>query len=85
MRLSVKALSITCALLWAGCVLLVSLANLAFPPYGMHFLQGVSSVYPGFHASRMMIDVLIGTGYALVDGAVGGIIVAVLYNALAHS
>ena len=72
MKLSVKSLAIVSALLWGGGVLFVGLVNLAAPSYGAAFLQCVSSVYPGFHNSRTFVDVLVGTGYALFDGAAGG-------------
>ncbi len=80
MRFSAKALAIVSAILWGAGVLLVGLINLAAPSYGASFLHGLSSVYPGFHASRTVPDVLLGTGYAIVDGAVGGYVFAVLYN-----
>ncbi len=80
MRLSVKALAYTCALLWGGCLLTVGLLNLAAPSYGANFLQSMSSVYPGYHATRSFVDVLVGTGYALVDGGIRGLIFAWLYN-----
>jgi hypothetical protein len=80
MKLSVKSLAIVSALLWGGGVLFVGLVNLAAPSYGAAFLQCVSSVYPGFHNSRTLVDVLVGTGYALFDGAVGGALFGWLYN-----
>lgn len=80
MKLSVRSLAIVSALLWGGGVLFVGLANLAAPSYGIAFLQCVSSVYPGFHDSRTFLDVLVGTGYALLDGAVGGALFGWLYN-----
>jgi len=80
MKLSIKSLTITASLLWGGCVLVVGLANFAMPSYGTVFLQCVSSVYPGFHNSRNFVDVLVGMGYALVDGAAGGAIFAWMYN-----
>ena len=80
MRLSAKALAIVSAILWGGCILVVGLINLAAPGYGANFLHGISSVYPGFHASRTVLDVLVGTGYGIVDGAVGGYLFALLYN-----
>ena len=85
MRLSIKACSISLALLWAGSVLLVGLLNLVFASYGFTFLQMISSVYPGFHNSRTIASVLIGTGYALVDGGVGGFFFAWLYNAFSSA
>jgi hypothetical protein len=80
MALSTRSLAITLALLWGGGVLFVGLVNLAAPSYGTAFLQCVSSVYPGFHDSRTFLDVLVGTGYALFDGAVGGALFGWLYN-----
>ena len=66
MRVSVKGLTIALALLWGGCVLLVGVINLAAPAYGLNFLQLMSSIYPGFHASRGFADVMVGTVYAIV-------------------
>ena len=80
MSLSVKSLAITSALLWGGGVLFVGLVNLAAPSYATIFLQCVSSIYPGFHNSRHFLDVLVGTGYAVFDGAVGGALFGWLYN-----
>jgi hypothetical protein len=80
MTLSVRSLAIVSALLWGGGILFVGLVNLAAPSYGTAFLQCVSSIYPGFHDSRNLLDVLVGTGYALLDGAVGGALFGWLYN-----
>ena len=82
MKLSVKALAITSGLVWGGCILTCGLINLAAPAYAGRFLKLMSSVYPGFHNSRTLHDVLVGTGYGLVDGATGGALVAALYNQL---
>ena len=54
--------------------------NVAAPAYGANFLHGISSIYPGFHASRTVLDVLVGTGYGIVDGGVGGYLFAALYD-----
>jgi hypothetical protein len=83
MKLSIRALTITAALLWGGGLLFVGVLNLAAPSYGVAFLQMMSSVYPGFHAARTFGDVLIGTLYALVDGAICGFLFAWLYNGVA--
>jgi len=83
MRLSVKGLAISAGLLWGGLILFVGLINLAAATYGTSFLQMASSVYPGFHNSRSFVDVLVGTGYGLVDGAVAGLIFGWLYNIFA--
>jgi len=80
MRLSIKACVVSFALLWGGCLLFVGIINLACASYGSAFLQMMSSVYPGFHNSRTILSVLVGTGYALVDGGLGGFFFAWLYN-----
>jgi hypothetical protein len=80
MRLSAKSLAITVALLWGGGILFVGLVNLAAPYYGTAFLQWASSIYPGFHNSRTVVEVLVGTGYGVVDGGVGGLLFGWLYN-----
>lgn len=80
MRLSIKAFTFAAALLWAGGILLVGLINLAVPTYGTHFLELISSIYPGYHATRSFGEVLVGTGYGLVDGGFGGFFLAWLYN-----
>lgn len=83
MRLSVKALALAFGIVWAGGILCVGLVNLAAPAYGAGFLQAVSSIYPGYHNSRHFLDVLVGSGYGLVDGGIGGLIFAWLYNCFA--
>jgi len=85
MQFSLKALAIACGLLWGGLLLVVGLANLAVPTYGSAFLQGMSSVYPGFRASGTFADILVGTGYALIDGALGGLVFGWLYNFIART
>ena len=83
MRLSVKGLALALGILWGGCILLVGIVHLAAPSYGVEFLQLASSIYPGFHNTPHFVDVLVGTGYGLVDGGIGGAILALLYNCFA--
>lgn len=80
MRLSPKALAIVSAVLWGASILCVGLVHQASPQYGTAFLDAVSSFYPGFHGASSFADVLVGTGYGLVDGAAGGLVFAWLYN-----
>jgi hypothetical protein len=79
-RLSVKVMAIVPALLWGGCMLLVGLINMGAPSYGVDFLRMMSSVYPGFHDTRTAGEVIVGTVYGLVDGAIAGIQFTWLYN-----
>ena len=83
MKLSVKAFAITSALLWAGLLLMVGAANLAWPGYGMAFLDGMGSVYPGFHPGTGASSVVVGSLYGLLDAGIGGAIFAWLYNVIA--
>ncbi|MGP8225534.1 MAG: hypothetical protein ACLQGT_05200 [Terracidiphilus sp.] len=83
MRISVKAMAFALGLLWGGGVAFAALAHLAFPSYGIGFLEFVSSIYPGFHGARNFGDAMLGTVYGLFDGAIGGLIFAWLYNLLA--
>jgi len=73
-------MTITGAILWGGSVFCVALANLLWPPYGARFLEVLASIYPGYGAESTFGSMLNVTLYALVDGAVGGLIVAGLYN-----
>jgi hypothetical protein len=83
MRLSVKGLALAIGVLWGGGILLVGIVNLVSPSYGVTFLQMASSIYPGFHNSHHFLDVLVGTGYGLVDGGIGGAMLGLLYNCFA--
>ena len=85
MKPSVKALSMTCALLWGGCVLIVGLINLADPAYGREFLRIMTSVYPGADATRTFGRVLLGGLYGFVDGAIGGWLFAMLFRMFART
>ena len=85
MTLSIRALTFTAALLWGGGVLVCGLANLIWPTYGVAFLQLVSSIYPGYHATRSLGSVAVGTLYALLGGAVCGWLFAWLYNRVART
>jgi hypothetical protein len=83
MRLSLKALAVAAGLLWGGAILFVGLINLARPAYGINFLEIMSSVYPWFHASHTLGDVIVGTVDGLIDGAIAGLLLAWLYNSFA--
>lgn len=80
MRLSVKGLTAAIAFLTGGCFLFVGLLELAFPGYGEAFLKLGASIYPGYHGPDGIGSVIVVTLYGLVDGAIGGAIVACLYN-----
>jgi hypothetical protein len=80
MRLSLKAMTLTGALLWGGCMLAVGLLNWGNSAYGSDFLRLMSSVYPGYHTSPTLGSVAIGTVYGFVDGAIGGFLFGSIYD-----
>ncbi|HUK20941.1 MAG TPA: hypothetical protein VLV45_05210 [Gemmatimonadales bacterium] len=84
MRLNLRALAMALGLIWGGAVFLVGLANLLLPTYGSDFLSLIASIYPGYRVGGF-INVIIGTAYALLDGAACGVIVGWLYNIAAPS
>jgi hypothetical protein len=85
MKLDVKAAAITVGVLWGLLVMLpVGMANLIWPPYGQGFLDVMASLYTGYKATASVGQVMIGTGYGLVDGAIAGAFVAWVYNRLAR-
>ncbi|MCI0620079.1 MAG: hypothetical protein L0387_00110 [Acidobacteria bacterium] len=80
MKLSIKAMALAFGLVWGGGVLVLALINLAPPNYGKAVLELCSSVYPGYHVTGTVGSVFVGTLYALLDGAIGGGVLAWLYN-----
>jgi len=85
MKFDIKALALASAILWGLVMLVTGLANLIWGNYGQQFLQTMSSVYPGYHATRSIGEVIVGTLYGVVDGLVGGAVFAWLYNQFAKS
>ena len=83
MQLSAKAFALTAALFLGGSTFLIGVLHLLDPSYGADYLRAISSVYPGFSASRSVTSVIIGTVYGLVDGAFAGFLFAWVYNFLA--
>jgi hypothetical protein len=80
MKLNLRAIAFAAGVLWAFAVLTTGLANLIWPSYGHAFLQIIASLYPGYNAERSLGDIIIGTLYALVDGAFCGLIFGGVYN-----
>ena len=81
--LSVRGLALAGGILLGGCVLLIGLANLVWPPYGAAFLGTLESIYPGYTNTTGVGAVIIGTLYAVLDGVIAGAIIAWFYNKLA--
>ncbi len=84
MKLSVKSLTITSAVLWGGVCLFVALLNVIWPGYGKAFLDVIGSIYPGYEVTGSLGSVIVGTLYATLDGAVGGALFGWIYNFFAN-
>jgi hypothetical protein len=80
MKLSTKGMALAAGLLWAGSLLVCGLANLWWPPYARAYLDLAASIYPGYHGPAGFGSVLVVTLYGFVDAAVGGALLAWLYN-----
>jgi hypothetical protein len=83
MKLSIKGLTFGAAVTWGLVVLFVGIINLVSHSYGTAFLELIASVYPGYHPVSTLGNVIVGTLYAIVDGAIGGALLAWLYNVAA--
>ncbi|HTS05584.1 MAG TPA: hypothetical protein VMP68_08380 [Candidatus Eisenbacteria bacterium] len=83
MKLGVKGLAMASGILWGFAMLGTGLANLIWGNYGQQFLQTMASVYPGYHATRSIAEVIVGTLYGAVDGFIAGAVFAWLYNQFA--
>jgi hypothetical protein len=82
MKLDGKAAAWTFGLAWGGLMLCVGAGNLVNGAYGQAFLDVMASVYPGYHAEGTFADAIVGALYGIVDGAIGGLVLAWLYNRL---
>jgi hypothetical protein len=80
MRLNLKSLSLAAGILWGLALLGTGFLNLIWPGYGEVFLKMMASVYPGYHAARSIGDLIVGTLYAVIDGAIAGLFFGWLYN-----
>ncbi|MCH8080049.1 MAG: hypothetical protein IIA06_09790 [Proteobacteria bacterium] len=80
MKLSIKALAITAAIIWGGALLIVGSANIIFPGYGSDFLEVMGSIYPGYQPGTGFPSVIIGSLYGVVDAGIGAAIFAWIYN-----
>jgi len=83
MKLSIKGLVIASGTLWALAVLIVGIANVIWPTCGVGFLTLIGSLYPGYQAGAGIASVAVGALYALVDGTIGGVVFAWVYNLFA--
>ena len=88
MKLRVIALALAFGVFFGGSVLVVALANVAYPDYGQDFLNLVGSVCPGYRltlahvtlAHGNVIAAVVGSLYGFTNGAFCGAVFAWCYN-----
>lgn len=83
MRLDVAALTWAMGLLWGAVMAWAAFGDLIFPGYAGAFLEWAASFYPGYHGPAGLGSAVVVTLYGVVDGAVGGFLLAWLYNRFA--
>ena len=79
-RLSVKALAMGLGVSWAACALFTGWASIF--GWGTKFVEMMSSVYIGY--TPTFLGGIIGAIWGFVDGAIGGVIIALVYNVIAR-
>ncbi len=80
MPLNPKGFAYAMAALCGLGALFVGLLNMVSPSYGVSLLVILASIYPGYHLTSTIGSVVVLTGYAMMDGAVKGWVLAWLYN-----
>ena len=84
MQINVRAFALTIGILWGANFLLLGILIHLFPNYGETWIQLWVDVYPLYEGSGSVLDTFIGTAFGLVDGTLGGAVVAWLYNRIAR-
>ena len=79
MKINIKAFGLTCGLLWGLGVLGLTWWVILFEG-STHDMMLLGHIYRGYDISPA--GSLIGAAYGLVDGGVGGVVFAWLYNVL---
>jgi hypothetical protein len=77
-KLSVKGLAVALGVSWAALVLFVGWVSIF--GWGTKFVEVLSSVYIGYAST--FVGGIIGAIWSFVDGAIGGLIIALVYNAM---
>ena len=79
MRLSVRGLALAIGVTWGVGVFCLGLASMA--GWGVALVDALGAIYIGFRAT--ILGSLIGALWAFVDGGLGGVLLAWLYNRFA--
>ncbi len=80
MKLNVKAFALSCGIFW-GAIMLIMTALALTVGYGASFVNAVLSIY--LLGTVKTSTLVLGPIMAFIDGAIGGLLFALLYNKLA--
>ena len=78
-KLDPKALGLACGILWAIGILFMGLTAM-FCPWSKVFVDALGIMYVGYSAT--VIGTFIGIVWGFIDAAIGGFLIAWLYNKL---
>ena len=76
-KLDAKALGLSIGILWGASLILMGLCA-PICPWAQHFVNVLAPFYVGYKAG--LVGSLIGGVWGFVDGGIGGLLVAWLYN-----
>lgn len=80
MKVSALALGLTLGVLWGLAMCLIGIAHAIYPEYGREFFAFMGSIYPGMSSEGTLLNTLVAVVYGVVDGFLGGYVMAVVYN-----
>ena len=78
-KLSVKGMALALGITWALCVVLLGIAGMF--GWGIGVVAALGTLYIGYEAT--FLGLIIGAVWGFIDCAIGGAIIAFLYNKLA--
>lgn len=80
MKVSALALGLTLGTLWGLAMCLIGIAHAIYPGYGREFFEVMGSIYPGMSSAGSLLNIVVAVVYGVVDGFLGGYVMAVVYN-----
>lgn len=80
-KLSVKALALSMGIIWGAALIIMGIVAMLAPDYASGFVTAVGSLYVGYSAT--VGGIIIGAVWGFVDAAIGGALIAWLYNKFA--
>lgn len=81
MKLNVRACGLSLGILWGASLVIMGIVAMISNGYGMGFVDAVGTLYIGYNAT--VLGAIIGGLWGFVDGGIGGLILAWLYNKFA--